>query len=113
MAPAGMSAFAWLPAPVFNSVVLAGMSKTTQCQKPLPVGASGSYMVIAKLFVPAGTFSQYNSGERLSPVHPNPLYTCLSVACPPISLLFKVKVCACEKIAEDKMIIAKITLLML
>ena len=31
---------------------------TIQCQNPLGVGASGSYMVTAKLFVPAGNFDQ-------------------------------------------------------
>jgi hypothetical protein len=38
--------------------VLAGMSNTTQCHQPLPVGASGSYIVMAKLLVPSGAFFQ-------------------------------------------------------
>ena len=41
-APFGSPAKEPLPAPAGNSVTLAGMSNTTQCQNPLPVGASGS-----------------------------------------------------------------------
>ena len=52
-----------------------GMLKITQCHQPLPVGASGSYMVTAKLFVPFGAFAQRNSGDTLSPVQPNPSKT--------------------------------------
>jgi hypothetical protein len=33
---------------------MAGMFTTSQCQKPEPVGASGSKQVTAKLLVPAG-----------------------------------------------------------
>ena len=42
------------PAPVTSSLTFAGISKTIQCQKPLPVGASGSKHVTAKLFVADG-----------------------------------------------------------
>jgi len=41
------------PAPVGSSVTLAGMSTTAQCQKPLPVGASGSNVVTTNLRVPS------------------------------------------------------------
>src|SRR6186713_581359 len=51
-------------------------------------------MVTAKLFVSFGAFSQNSCGEVFFPVQPKPFSTCLSVACPPSSLLFKVKVCA-------------------
>ena len=39
------------------------MSKTTQCQNPLPVGASGSKHVTAKLLVSAGNPSHRRCGE--------------------------------------------------
>ena len=39
------------------------MSKSIQCQNPLPVGASGSKHVTAKLFVPAGNPSHRRCGE--------------------------------------------------
>ena len=45
------------------SVTETGMSKTTQCQKPLPVGASGSKHVTAKLRVSGGKPSQRRWGE--------------------------------------------------
>jgi hypothetical protein len=46
------------------------MFTAIQCQKPLPVGASGSYMVTAKLLVPAGGFDHFTSGETFCPVQP-------------------------------------------
>lgn len=52
-----------LPAPADSSVTDAGMSKTTQCQNPLPVGASGSKQVTAKLLVCAGNPSHRSCGE--------------------------------------------------
>src|SRR5512146_1107730 len=55
------------------------MSYTTQCHQPLPVGASGSKTVTAKLLVPAGTFFHSSAGDRLSPLQPNPLYSCALV----------------------------------
>ena len=39
------------------------MSNTTQCQNPLPVGASGSKQVTAKLLVSGGNPSQRSCGE--------------------------------------------------
>src|SRR5215217_7656398 len=38
-----------------NACGRGGIFDTTQCHQPLPVGASGSYTVIAKRFVPCGT----------------------------------------------------------
>ncbi len=55
------------PAPAASEVTEAGMSMTNQCQNPLGVGASGSYIVTAKLFVPAGNFDQESWGERSWP----------------------------------------------
>ena len=69
-----------LPALVTNSFIFAGMSKTTQCHHPLPVGASGSYIVIAKLLVPSGAFSQESCGDLFSPSHPKPLNSSVFVA---------------------------------
>ncbi len=43
------------------------MSATAQCQKPDPVGASGSYIVTAKLLVPAGAPDQASCGDRSWP----------------------------------------------
>jgi hypothetical protein len=45
---------------------------TSQCQKPLPVGASGSKHVTAKLFVPAGAPDQARCGDWLPPSQPKP-----------------------------------------
>ena len=53
-APGGSSFLLEVPAPVGSEVTSAGMLNTTQCHHPLPVGASGSYIVIAKVFVPLG-----------------------------------------------------------
>ena len=44
------------------------MLTTTQCQKPLPVGASGSKHVIAKLWVPSGAPDQAKCGEVFRPL---------------------------------------------
>ncbi len=49
------------------------MPSTIQCQKPDPVGASGSKQVTAKPFVSAGKPCQRSSGEMFCPVMPNPL----------------------------------------
>src|SRR5215468_4569995 len=43
------------------------MSATAQCQKPDWVGASGSYMVTAKLFVSAGAPDQLSCGDVSCP----------------------------------------------
>src|SRR5512141_1608563 len=52
------------------------MLKICQCQKPLPVGASGSYTVSAKLFASAGAPLHSTPGETFVPVHPQPSKTC-------------------------------------
>src|SRR6476661_9467321 len=72
--PAG-NADALVPAPLGIDVAVAGMLYTIQCHQPLPVGASGSYTVIAKLFVPAGAPVHLSVGETFWPVHPKPLNT--------------------------------------
>ena len=54
---------------------MAGRFQTTQCHQPLPVGASGSWTISAKLFVPAGAFRQLKAGDTLPPVQPKPLKT--------------------------------------
>jgi len=46
---------------------VAGMFTSDQCHQPEPVGASGSYAVTTKLFVPSGAPLQLNCGERLPP----------------------------------------------
>ena len=51
------------------------MLNTTHCHQPLPVGASGSYTVIAKRFVPCGTPLHDRGGEWFAPEQPNPLKT--------------------------------------
>ena len=48
------------------------MLTTVQCHQPLPVGASGSYTVIAKLFVPSGAPLHDSAGEMFLPVQPKP-----------------------------------------
>src|SRR5262245_34276261 len=54
------------------------MLYTTQCHHPLPVGASGSYTITAKLFVPAGAPLHTRAGETFLPVQPKLLNTCAS-----------------------------------
>ena len=68
--PAGMAVPSPDPAPVANSVTDVGMSNSTQCQNPLPVGASGSKQVTAKLAVSDGKPLQLSWGETLSPPTP-------------------------------------------
>src|SRR6478735_685161 len=53
------------PAPASSEVQSAGRSTSTQCQKPLGVGASGSKQVTVKLFVPSGTSVHDSCGEVL------------------------------------------------
>ena len=69
---------------------------TTQCHQPLPVGASGSYMLTAKLLVPVGAPLQFSAGETLLPLQPKPLNTCsLATVAPSLrSALVKVMLCA-------------------
>src|SRR5579859_3958726 len=96
MAPLGMSFFFTSPAPAGIDVVEAGILNTTQCQKPLPVGASGSYTVMAKLLVSAGAPLQLRDGEILPPLQPNTLATWALFMAEPsaTSLLFSVMFCA-------------------
>ena len=49
------------------------MSTSTQCQKPDPVGASGSKQVTAKPLVSAGKPDHDNAGDMFFPVMPNAL----------------------------------------
>src|SRR6201986_2866265 len=55
------------------------MPSTIQCQKPEPVGASGSKQVTAKLLVCSGKPDQDSDGETLPPVMPHPSKTWLSL----------------------------------
>src|SRR5467141_3249888 len=55
------------PAPAGSEVVEAGMSATTQCQNPLPVGACGSYIDTTKLLVSGGKPDHDRCGEMSSP----------------------------------------------
>jgi hypothetical protein len=59
------------------------MSAADQCQKPLPVGASGSNIVTAKLFVPLGAPDQASAGDMFSPLQSQPLKTCSLAILPP------------------------------
>src|SRR5215213_7663740 len=74
--PGGSLSLPGWPAPSGTSAVETGMLTTSQCQKPLPVGASGSYMVSARLFASAGTFFHTSGGEIFSPVQPNAFAVC-------------------------------------
>ena len=58
------------PIPAGRSVTVAGRLATAQCQKPDAVGASGSYMVTAKLRVSSGNPDQLSCGETSSPPAP-------------------------------------------
>ena len=58
-----------------SSVTDAVMSMTSQCQKPEPVGASGSKQVTANPSVSAGNPCQLRWGEMFCPDMPKPLYT--------------------------------------
>src|SRR5437016_13060916 len=69
--------------PAGSDVTSAGMLNTIQCHHPLPVGASGSYTVTAKLLVPAGGFFQASAGETLPPSQPKPLYSCAAAIVAP------------------------------
>jgi hypothetical protein len=48
-----------------TSVTVAGMFATAQCQNPLGVGASASYVVTTKLLVPSGKPDQNSCGEAV------------------------------------------------
>src|ERR1700755_1007615 len=71
------------PTPAGRSVTVAGRLATAQCQKPDAVGASGSYTVTAKLFVPSGNPEQDSCGLTSSPPAPVLPLTCgFDSACP-------------------------------
>src|SRR5262245_5317133 len=91
MPPAGVPPS--MPSPRSIDVALAGMLNTTQCQKPLGVGASGSNIVSTKPCVPAGLPLQCRLGETLNPEQPKLSKTCsLSMVDPSgISSLASVK----------------------
>src|SRR4051812_33791593 len=57
------------PAPASREVQSAGRSTSTQCQKPLGVGASGSKQVTVKLLVASGKPDHDSCGD----VSPNSL----------------------------------------
>src|SRR5262245_65590428 len=59
------------------------MSNTIQCQNPLPVGASGSYMLRTRLSVPGGAPVHDRLGETFCPEQPNALSTCSLPIVPP------------------------------
>src|SRR5687767_9792124 len=73
LAPLGRFAPPMAPALPGSSVVVAGMSTTNQCQKPEPVGASGSYTVTAKLLVSLGAPLHFSAGDLFSPEQPKTL----------------------------------------
>src|SRR5689334_17936347 len=78
------------------------MLYTTQCHQPLPVGASGSCTMRAKLLVPAGAPLQASAGEMLLPWQPKLLKTCAAAMVPPgdRSVLVSLKVAmACVSFA--------------
>jgi hypothetical protein len=58
---------------VSSSVTEAGMPSTIQCQKPEPVGASGSKQVTAKLLVSAGNPDQSQRRGDVTPGHAEPV----------------------------------------
>src|SRR5215831_1766853 len=83
IAPFGISFFFTSPASAGIDVVEAGMLNTTQCQKPLPVGASGSKTVMAKLLVSLGAPLHFSDGEMLPPLQPKIFATCASLMVEP------------------------------
>src|SRR3954463_3481570 len=74
------------PAPAGRSVTVAGRVATAQCQKPDPVGASGSYPVTANLCVSSGTPDQLSCGDPSPPPAPiMPLTWSLDHASPSVN----------------------------
>src|SRR5689334_13979173 len=105
MAPLGISFFFTSPASLGNDVVPGGILNTTQCHQPLPVGASGSYMVTAKLLAPLGAPLQLRAGETLPPVQPKPLNTCsLAMVAPSLrSVLARLMLCAFAALVPNRL----------
>lgn len=79
----------FISAPAGREETLLAILTNVQCHQPLPVGASGSRTVTAKLRVPAGAFFHVSCGETLPPVQPKPVNQCFwASGCPSrISLL--------------------------
>src|SRR5689334_13801443 len=74
------------PAPAGKSVTVAGRLATAQCQNPDAVGASGSYMVTAKLRVSSGNPDHDSCGEVSEPPAPMmPLTWSLDSGCPSVT----------------------------
>src|ERR1700760_409577 len=74
------------PAPAGRSVTVAGRLAIAQCQKLDTVGASGSYMVTAKLCVSSGNPDQESCGETSEPPAPMmPLTWSLASGCPSVT----------------------------
>src|SRR5579863_6276243 len=73
------------------------MLNIVQCQNPLPVGASGSYIVTAKLWVPAGSPDHDSAGEWFSPLQPKLLATCAGAIGPPFLTSGEVRVIPAAK----------------
>jgi hypothetical protein len=67
IAPAGRVRLPGAPALSGRDVAVAGMFATAQCQKPLPVGACGSYIDTTKPLVRAGKPRHDSSGEMSFP----------------------------------------------
>src|SRR6516165_2181335 len=86
-----MRPFFGSPAPAGSELVPAGMLNTIQCHQPLPVGASGSCISSAKLWVPAGAPLQARAGDMLPPLQPNSWNTWALAIVPPavISVLVR------------------------
>src|SRR5690606_3418589 len=60
-----------VPSPAASDMVPAGRSYAAQCQKPEPVGASGSKQEIAMLLVSAGGCDHSSAGCLSSPPRPD------------------------------------------
>src|SRR3978361_373663 len=74
------------PTPAGRSVTVAGRLATAQCQNPEAVGASGSYIVTAKLRVCSGKPDQLSCGDTSDPPAPMmPLTWSLPHACPSVN----------------------------
>src|SRR6516164_6149513 len=99
-----MRPFFGSPAPAGSELVPAGMLNTIQCHQPLPVGASGSCISSAKLWVPAGAPLQASAGDTLPPLQPNSLNTwALASVVPSVkSVLVRVNLAMAPSVAAGK-----------
>ncbi|HEX3979192.1 MAG TPA: hypothetical protein VHW96_23170 [Solirubrobacteraceae bacterium] len=82
-APAGRVPAPGSPALVWRSVTEEGIFVIARCQKPLPVGASGSKQVTAKPFVSGGKPDHFSCGEMSSPPAPKMPERCLDASASP------------------------------